>query len=67
MKRRPVVNYVSLWNGRCGLSTDTRAEIMRREGTANVRGVRPATQADVEWVRGMGGYVPEGRIAGSQA
>lgn len=57
------LNYISLYNGRCGLTTDTPAQVLRREGTGNVRLVRPATAKDVAWIRGMGGNVPQGRIA----
>lgn len=56
------IRYIKLYGGRCGLTTDTKREVMKREGTSNVLEVRPATQKDVDWVRGMGGHVPNGRI-----
>lgn len=59
---KPVIKYISLWGGGCGLSTSSKSEILRSHGTANVQLVRPATQKDVEWVRAFGGYVPDGRI-----
>jgi len=64
MSARPTINYIDLYNGRCGLTTEKRDEVLRRLGTDNVRSVRPATEAEVSWVECMGGHVPtEGRIA----
>jgi hypothetical protein len=60
---KPIIKYIELSGRGCGLSTDSEANILKREGTANVALIRNATQKDVDWVRGMGGYVPEGRIA----
>jgi hypothetical protein len=40
-----------------------RREAIEEEGRKNVKSVRPATQADLDWVAGMGGFVPEGRLA----
>ena len=57
------IQYVSLWSGQCGLSNDTPAQILRREGSANVKHIHLATEKDVAWIRGMGGKVPDGRIA----
>ena len=34
-------------------------EIEREVGSDNLRRVRPATEHDISWVRGMGGYVPK--------
>jgi hypothetical protein len=59
----PLLRYVLLVNGRCGLSAESPAAIKREQGTANVRCIRLATETDVIHVRSMGGYVPEGRIA----
>ena len=53
--------------GLVGLSTDTKREILREHGRGNVQSVRNATQEDVDWVRGMGGYVPDGIVAKEQA
>jgi hypothetical protein len=61
--KRPLINMVRLANGRCGLTTDSREKVMLEQGSANVRSVMPATAADVQWVRLMGGEVPEGRLA----
>lgn len=63
---KPILRYIELNNGRCGLSIETPAKIMREQGTANVRGIRPATEADVVHVRSMGGDVPDGRIIAGQ-
>lgn len=57
------IRYVSLYNGRCGLKTDTKREILRRLGADNVREIRLATQRDVDHVRMMGGHVPIGRVS----
>lgn len=64
--RRRTIMYISLHGTGCGLSTDSEKEIFRREGTSNVREVRPATQKDVDWVKAMGGYVPDGIIRRDQ-
>ena len=58
-----IIRYIALWGSGCGLSTDTPAQIMREHGTSNVKHIRNATQEDIDWVRCMGGRVPEGRIA----
>ncbi len=60
---KPIIRYIELWCGRCGLSNSSVASIYSEQGRANVRSVRNATEQEVAWVRGMGGYVPEGRIA----
>lgn len=60
---KPIIKYVELYGTGCGLSADSPSAIIRREGTGNVKAIRNATQNDVSWVRGMGGYVPDGRIA----
>ena len=60
---KPIINCVTLTNGRCGLTTETKAEALRRIGTDNVRSFEPATEEQVAWIRGMGGRVPtNGRI-----
>lgn len=56
------VYYVETSQG-CGLkearSIDgARAAANREVGSYNVRLVRKATPKDIDWVRGMGGYVP---------
>jgi len=56
------IRYIKLFGGRCGLTTDTKREVLRREGESNVLDVRPATQQEVDWVRAMGGRVPEGKV-----
>lgn len=38
--------------------TAARRQINREVGSDNVGAVRPATENDIAWVRGMGGYVP---------
>lgn len=36
-----------------------RSAALKEHGTRNVTAVRLATEADIEWVRGMGGRVPK--------
>lgn len=39
---------------------DAYEKVLREVGTANgVNDVREATEQDIAWVRGMGGYVPK--------
>jgi hypothetical protein len=57
--KKPVLRYVSLYSGRCGLTTDSVSAVMRREGSANVKCIRHATERDVAWIAGMGGRVPD--------
>lgn len=59
---KPTIRYVSLVAGGCGLTTDPVRSILKREGTANVRSISNATQKQVDWVRAMGSYVPDGII-----
>ena len=56
MKR--TVWYIGLGNY-CGLSSESKSEILRRNGTDNVTELRPATQDDVNNIRAMGGRVPD--------
>jgi hypothetical protein len=56
--------YVSLFGGQCGLIaaksiTQAKANACHDEGHSNVIGVRKATEKDIEWVRAMGGRVPD--------
>jgi hypothetical protein len=60
--RRKTIKYITLTGGRCTLSTDTNRKIFDEEGRANVTLIRPATMDEVEWVRAMGGHVPEGIV-----
>jgi hypothetical protein len=64
MKR--AIHYIGLVGLGCGLTTECKRDALRRIGIDNVATFRPATQADVDWVKGMGGYVPDGRIAKEQ-
>ena len=59
--KRPIL-ATRLIGGGIGLSNETRATILREEGTANVASIKLATQADIDHVRAMGGYIPNGRI-----
>lgn len=59
---KKIIKYISLKSG-CGLSTKSPEQILREEGSNNVEFVRNATADEVDWIRAMGGYVPEGRIA----
>lgn len=51
-------------NRGCGLRrahrlSSARKMAEREVGISNVREVREATERDIAWVRGMGGYVPQ--------
>jgi hypothetical protein len=35
-----------------------RREAVREVGEDGLKGIRKATEADIAWVKGMGGYVP---------
>lgn len=59
---KPVIKYVELHGGCCGLSTERNATILLDNGRSNVARIRNATKAEVAWVQGMGGHVPDGRI-----
>ena len=43
-----------------------RSAALRENGRANLRDVRPASEADVSWIRAMGGHVP-GRVRDAPA
>lgn len=54
--------YVDTYMG-CGLrlaknKQDLIQQLAREVGTDNVKGIRKATDADIAWVRGMGGWMP---------
>jgi len=36
-----------------------RKNLLEAEGYNHARGVRKATKEDINWVRGMGGYIPD--------
>ena len=36
-----------------------RHDLLKEEGTNHAQSVKLATKADIAWVEGMGGYVPE--------
>lgn len=60
-KSKETLYYVSTDRG-CGIraARDEDAvwrQLAREVGTDNVRDVREATEKDMDWVRGMGGYV----------
>lgn len=67
MPKKPIIQYIDLHGLGCALSADTPSQILRREGYANVRSIRPATSKDVAWVKAMGGYVPDGCTADEPA
>ena len=57
------IYYGELYSGHCTLFEARNLQqawstFAREEGTNNARGVRKASKEDIEWVRGMGGYVP---------
>lgn len=58
MQRR-YIKYVGLEGGYCALSTASKKAILDAHGRDNVTVIRPATKDEVEWVRAMGGHVPE--------
>jgi hypothetical protein len=60
--KKKVIKYITLSGGRCGLSTATDKDILASEGRANVASIRPATREDVDWVRAIGGHIPEGIV-----
>lgn len=58
---------MELHNGTVGLIAArninaARSQANREEGASNVKRVRLATQAEVDWVQGFGGHVPPGRV-----
>lgn len=60
------VYYLEFVNGNCGLRvarsiTQAKADARHQE-THRLRAIRRATRADVEAVRAMGGWVPEGKV-----
>jgi hypothetical protein len=59
---KPIINYISLVGGRCGLTTESKREVLARCGSENVVATEPATQEQVDWIRAMGGKVPDGRV-----
>jgi hypothetical protein len=62
MCHKPALKYVSTDFG-CSIRIGPDSQIIREIGTAHIKGIRFATEKDVAWVRGMGGRVPDGRIA----
>lgn len=55
--------YVETMQG-CGIRSATNIQQARKSalaesGTSNFKSIRKATKSDVEWVRAMGGYIPE--------
>lgn len=56
--------YVSISGRGCGLRAakdeDAVRDMMAREaGTDNIQEIREATDKDIDWVKGMGGRVPQ--------
>lgn len=65
-KRKDTLYYVETDRG-CGLRAaqniqQAQEEEIRATGTYGFKGIRLATQADVDWVGGMGGHVPDGAV-----
>lgn len=59
--------YVSTDRG-CGIKAardedHAYRQAARQVGDNNIQDVREATEADIAWVRGMGGYVPQLKLA----
>lgn len=52
-----MIYYVELTNGYCGLA-DNKQQVIREEGTNNVKSITPATKEQIAWVQAMGGYIP---------
>lgn len=63
--KRPIINYVTLTNGWCGLTTDSKREAYNRLGSENIASFGPASQRQLDWVQAMGGKVPHGRVSRS--
>ena len=63
MSGKPILRYVQVYGSRCGITTESLRAVRARVGADNLNQYRNATQADVDHVRGMGGFVPVGRIA----
>ena len=57
-----MIYYIEFRNGYCGLSQEPKRTILRRHGTENVGSISPATAEQIDYVRAMGGYVPERAI-----
>ena len=47
----------------CAIRVGSDRDILNDIGRSNVDSIRLATEADVAWVRGMGGRIPDGVIA----
>lgn len=58
---KPFLMCVELRSG-IGIRAESRRNILKQYGTVNVMDIHYATQKEIEWVRAMGGFVPEGRI-----
>ena len=55
--------YVETMQG-CGIRSAANIQVARKSalaesGSSNFKSIRKATQSDVEWVRAMGGHIPE--------
>lgn len=59
---KPILHYAETEFG-CCITDNGKREFIRRMGTDNVRLFRKATNQDVDYVRGMNGRIPDGRIA----
>ncbi len=59
MMRSKQIYYAEVFGKGCCLTTETKAQLIKREGTENVERFRPATKQDIAWVKAMGGYVPD--------
>lgn len=59
--RKKIIHYYTVGSS-CGLTTDSRNALSREHGWSNLGHYRPATQEDLDWVLGMGGQIPEGKL-----
>lgn len=58
------IYYYEINGGSCALHEApnidaARKYLLRTEGSNNLGVVRPATEKDIDWIGGMGGWVPD--------
>ena len=64
--RKDTLYYIDTDNG-CGIRAaqniiQARCQALHETRTYGFRTIRKATHKDIDWVRGMGGYVPPGIV-----
>jgi hypothetical protein len=63
MKPKYKLYYVSLYDGFCGLHANrtlraAKSEVLKTKGTENLKSVSLATNEEIDWIKAMGGYIP---------